>query len=74
MLVTVHFRLDGQLLGETKTGAVPDIGQRVTLEHGLRGRQIYRVVSVNHQYTDSQLRRVDQFVPAPIIVDVVQDG
>lgn len=73
MLVMLRFRVDGQDVGETKSGAVPEVGQQVTLEHGLRGRRRYRVVDVNHQYTDSGIRRVDVFAPAPILVDLEEE-
>ncbi|WP_173056982.1 hypothetical protein [Phytohabitans houttuyneae] len=62
--------MGGQPIGETAAGAVPDIGQQVTLEHGLRGRLVYRVVDVVHQYTDTRARRVDLFQPAPVLVDL----
>lgn len=73
MLVTLHFRLDGQPLGETKAGAVPQPGDRVTLEHGLRGRRRYRVARVDHQYTDTGVRRAEVFMPAPILVDLEEE-
>jgi hypothetical protein len=73
MLAVLHFRLDGSHVGETRCGAVPVEGQVVTIEHGMRGRLRTRVVGVNHQFTDSGTRRVEMFVPAPIIVDLTLD-
>ncbi|MFB6392656.1 hypothetical protein [Polymorphospora lycopeni] len=69
-MVTLLIRLDGQPVGETRTGAVPARGDIVTVEDNLRGRLRGTVVRVNHQFTDSGARRVDVFVPAAIIVDL----
>lgn len=69
-MVTLLIRLDGQPLGETRTGAVPAQGAIVTVELNLRGRLQGRVVRINHQFTDSGARRVDVLVPAPVIVDL----
>lgn len=73
MLMTLHFHLDGRELGETKTGAVPNEGQAVVLEHTLRGRRRYRVVDVEHQYTERGAQRVERFIPAPVIVHLRAD-
>ena len=70
MLAKITFRVDGQPIGEASAGTVPDIGQQVTLEPGIRGRTRYGVVAVNHQYTDTRARRVDLFLPAPVLVDL----
>lgn len=74
MLAVLHFRVDGKHLGEARGGAVPTAGQAVTIEHGLRGRMRFRVVDVNYQYTDSGARRVETFIPAPVIVDLEEDN
>jgi hypothetical protein len=70
MLAKITFRVDGLPIGETAAGAVPDIGQQVTLEHGIHGRLRFTVVAVNHQYTDTKARRADLFLPAPVLVDL----
>lgn len=68
MLVKLRFEVDGADLGETRSGAVPAVGERVSIEHGLYGRLRFRVVDVEHQYTDSGTRRIATFMPAPVIV------
>lgn len=73
MLVTLQLKLDGRDLGEVKTGAVPNEGQGVVLEHTLRGRRRYRVVGVEHQYTELGSRRVEKFLPAPVVVHLQVD-
>lgn len=72
-LVVLHFRIDGALVGETKAGAVPAVGDEVTIEHGIRGRIGGRVTRVNHQYTDSGARRADMYVPAPVVIDLKEE-
>ncbi|MFG1872052.1 hypothetical protein [Micromonospora arborensis] len=73
MLMTLRFHLDGRELGETKTGAVPNEGQAVVLEHTLRGRRRYRVVDVEHQYTEVGSRRAEKFLAAPVVVHLRAD-
>ncbi|MFI1194104.1 hypothetical protein ACH4T9_12715 [Micromonospora sp. NPDC020750] len=73
MMVVLHFRIDGNDAGEARCGAVPAVGAAVTIEHGLRGRIRARVVDVNHQFTDSGIRRVDRYNAAPVIVDLEEE-
>lgn len=73
MLVTLHFKIDGRELGETKGGAVPIQGQGVVLEHALYGRRRYRVVDVDHQYTEVGSRRAEKFLAAPVVVHLRAD-
>lgn len=72
-MVVVHFRIDGNHVGETRCGVVPAVGARVTIEHSLRGRITGRVVDVNHHFTDSGARRVELFAQAPVVVDVEEE-
>lgn len=73
MLMTLYFQLDGRELGEAKSGAVPSEGQAVVLEHRLRGRRRYRVVDIEHQYTEVGARRTERFLPAPVVVHLKAD-
>lgn len=73
-MVVLHFRIDGSQVGEARGGAVPAVGEMVTIEHGLRGRIRGRVTAVNHQFTDTGIRRIDSYAPAPIIVDLEEDN
>lgn len=57
-------------LAQTTVGVIPAEGQIVALDSALHGRRRYRVVEVTHQYTDTGVRQVDVYTPAPVLVDL----
>ncbi|MGC4886595.1 hypothetical protein [Micromonospora sp. DT227] len=73
MLMTLNFVSDGREVGSTKYGTVPAEGQAVVLEHSLWGRRRYRVVDVEHQFTERHSTRAERFLPAPVIVHLKAD-